>query len=79
MENFSCVWQEKAASQVSKAAAMNQLRRICMPKSSGQLDVSQEVHEKFKNKGAGRDELLECYMKECKLDKAWYIRIIAWN
>lgn len=71
MENFSWIWQAKdAASQVSKAAALNQLRRICTPKSSGQLDVSQEVHEKFKNKGAGRDELLELY-KECKLDKAW--------
>lgn len=54
----------------AKAAALNQLRRMCMLKGSGVLDVPQHVSEKFNKKGAAREELLDFFMNECKLDKA---------
>lgn len=51
-----------------RAAATNQLRRICLPKPSGACDVPKEISEKFRLKGDGRNELLDTYM-ECGQDK----------
>lgn len=54
----------------AKASALNQLRRMCMPKGSGSLDVPKHVSDKFKKKGTPREELLNFFVNECKGDKA---------
>lgn len=46
---------------------MAKLRRVCLPKpGSGALDVPKSASDKFKNKGAGRDELLNFLVNDCK-------------
>ena len=58
----------------TKAALMNQLRRMCQPKPGSRvLDVPQAVADKFKRRGAPREELLNVFVNECKQDKVLLI------
>ena len=61
-------WQESSAK--NRAAALAQLRRICMPKpGSHQLDAPKGVHKKYQQRGKSREELLTL-LRECGLNKA---------
>ena len=62
----SSLWQD-SLTHSQRAAAMAKLRRVCLPKpGSGALDVPKSASDKFKNKGAGRDELLNFLVNDCK-------------
>jgi hypothetical protein len=39
------------------------LRRLCERKPSGAIHVPQEIHNLWKNRGAGRDSLVEIFMQ----------------
>lgn len=52
-----------------KAAAINQLRRMCTRKSNGTIDVPDAVAEQFHKRGVHREELLNTFMKQCNMDK----------
>ena len=53
-----------------RAAAVNQLRRMCTPKPhSGALDVPKEVAAQFRKKGDDRNELINIYLDQCNGDK----------
>ncbi|CAJ1389855.1 unnamed protein product [Effrenium voratum] len=60
-----------------KAAMNAKLRRICQPKaSSGQLDVSAEVHKAWKQKGKSREHLLNMLM-ECGGSKDAFLKMVT--
>ena len=45
-------------------------RRLCEPKrDSGRLEVPDDIHQKFVNKGQGREDMFEAFIK-CDGQKA---------
>lgn len=66
---LECVSDEDDDPDREQRRLMAKLRRICMPKgNSGVLEVSMDIHKKFKDGGRGRTELLEM-LKEVNGDK----------
>ncbi|CAK9067118.1 unnamed protein product, partial [Durusdinium trenchii] len=65
------------SSAKNRAAALAQLRRICMPKpGSHQLDAPKGVHKKYQQRGKSREELLTL-LRECGLNKEKFVKTVT--
>lgn len=51
--------ESETGGELTKAAKLNRLRRLCERKPSGKLNVPEEVHRKWAAKGHEREQLLE--------------------
>lgn len=60
--------------ELSMGAKLGRLRRLCERKPSGKLNVPEEVHSRWAQKGKARDDLLE-ELEACDWDpdKGWQI------
>lgn len=54
--------------ELSYGAKMGRLRRLCERKTSGKLNVPEEIHQRWAQKGRSRDELLEEF-ENCNFNK----------